>query len=288
METKEVKSKKSTSILDLDLKVKVRYISPVESWLKGVHNTANGSYIGTLISIGFPLDSTGEYPKTGLTAEEASQLEGLLYLKDGDISNPRSEFLNNFEYRFDKSKEQLLDLSVPLDKLKYICLMANEGRVVTDMKQKITKPMAEFLILNDETEALNSVSKFELKSKLYKAVDSLTALDFKNILLSLGERVSDLGDNQISAKVKNLAEEEPVMMLKLIEEVKSDPIKAEFNEMVHYQVLVYKSAYYVVNDEKADILGRNSEDCINFLKDPKNKDLTALLKTRLKEAKSKK
>lgn len=288
MEVKEVKNKKSTSVLNLDLKVKVKYISPIESWLKGVHNTANGSYVGTLISIGFPLDSTGEYPKTGLSPEEAKELEALLFLKDGDISNPRSEFINNFEYRFDKSKEQLLDLSVPLDKLKYICLLANESKVITDMKQKITKPMAEFLILNDETEALNSVSKFELKSKLYKAVESLSALDYKNILLSLGERVSDLGDNQISAKVKTLAEEEPSMMLKLIEEVKSDPIKAEFNEMVHYQVLVYKSAYYVVNDEKADILGRNSEDCINFLKDPKNKDLTALLKTRLKEAKNKK
>jgi len=174
------------------------------------------------------------------------------------------------------------------DVLKYVCLLANSNKVVTDLSQKEQKPLAEFLILNDEKEALNSVSRYELKSKVYKAVEGLSSKDFRNILLTLGERVDDLSETQIESKVKVLAEDEPVRMLKLITEVKSEPIKAEFNEMVHFQVLTYKAGYYAVNDTNADILGRNAEDCINFMRDPKNKDLVNLLKRRLKEFESKK
>lgn len=286
----EVKDLKKTGIesIDSNLKVRIKYISPIASWLNGVHNTENGSYIGSLLTINFPLDKTGEYIRTGLTPEQAETLEKECFLEPNDLKNPKSQFLKEFEYRFDKSKEQLLDLSVPLDKLKYVCLLANDNKVITDIKDKIKKPLAEILILNDETEAANNVSKFDLKNKLYKSVESLSSADFRNILLTLGERVDDLSETQISSKVKVLAEDEPVMMLKLIDEVKSEPIKAEFNEMVHFQVIVYKGGYYAVNDEKADILGRNTEDCTTFLRDPKNKNLTALLKTRLKEAKSKK
>jgi hypothetical protein len=285
MDTQELEKNLS---MDSKLKVKIKYLSPVETFLKDVNHTANGSYVGTKINIGFPLDNRGEYLKTGLTKEEAEKLEKDCFLDTNDLVNPRSEFLKNYEFSFDKSREELLDLSVPLDKLKYVCLLANSNKVVTDLSQKEQKPLAEFLILNDEKEALNSVSRYELKSKVYKAVEGLSSKDFRNILLTLGERVDDLSETQIESKVKVLAEDEPVRMLKLITEVKSEPIKAEFNEMLHYQVIVNKSGYYVVNDEKADSLGRNVEDATNFLKSPSNKELTALLKSRLKEAKSRK
>jgi len=285
MNTQELEKNLS---MDSNLKVKIKYLSPVETFLKDVNHTANGSYIGTKINIGFPLDNRGDYLKTGLTKEEAEKLEKDCFLDTNDLVNPRSEFLKNYEFSFDKSREELLDLSVPLDKLKYVCLLANSNKVVTDLSQKEQKPLAEFLILNDEKEALNSVSRYELKSKVYKAVEGLSSKDFRNILLTLGERVDDLSETQIESKVKVLAEDEPVRMLKLITEVKSEPIKAEFNEMLHYQVIVNKSGYYVVNDEKADSLGRNVEDATNFLKSPSNKELTALLKSRLKEAKSRK
>ena len=187
----EVKDLKKTGIesIDSNLKVRIKYISPIASWLNGVHNTENGSYIGSLLTINFPLDKTGEYIRTGLTPEQAETLEKECFLEPNDLKNPKSQFLKEFEYRFDKSKEQLLDLSVPLDKLKYVCLLANDNKVITDIKDKIKKPLAEILILNDETEAANNVSKFDLKNKLYKSVESLSSADFRNILLTLGERV---------------------------------------------------------------------------------------------------
>lgn len=276
------------SIIEKKSLIKIKYLSPIESWLKGVKFTENGSYQGSILSIGFPLDKNGEYLRTGLNDKEAEDLEKACYLEPNDLKNPKSQFLKEYEFRFDKSKEQILDLSNPIDKLKYICLLANNTKVVFNLKEKITKPLAEILIMDDETEATQNISKFELKAELYKTVESLTSSDFRNILLSLGERVDSLSEIQISAKVKELAESEPISMLKLIKEVKSDPIKAEFNEMVHFQVLTYKAGYYAVNDTNADILGRNAEDCINFMRDPKNKDLVNLLKMRLKEFKSKK
>jgi len=111
---------------------------------------------------------------TGLTKEDEKRLGDELRV---DL-NPNSEFWDTFFIRMN-SDELKLNPSDPHDELKYLFLK-NHHKVKSSLSEN--KATAEYVLIDEDEEAKNSIKKLKLKEKLLKNLISCLLLIYVKYL----------------------------------------------------------------------------------------------------------
>lgn len=211
---------------------------------------------------------------TGLTKEDEETL-GKEFKKD---LSPSSSFWDDFKITM-TSKELILNTEKPEDLLKYLVLKSHY-RVKSSISD-MSKPNADYVIVNETVEAQDVVNKSEAKIKAYMTFGTLS-IDQKADILRLYKnytRTSNMNPVVISAKLYEEMEKDVVKFNALA----SDPfidMKVFLKDAVTAGILTKNKTSYKYGK---DVLGHNEDSTIEYLNDPENQSLKVSLMKELKD-----
>lgn len=211
---------------------------------------------------------------TGLEVEDAEEL-GKIFKQD---LSPASSFWDDYKIIM-TSKELQLNLDKPEDKLKYLVLKSHY-RVKSSIND-LSKPTADYVIVNEQIEANAHISKAEEKIKAYSSFAQLTA-DQKADILRLYPsytKTSNVDPKIIESKLFTELEKNFTKFNSLVSDVNRD-MKVFLKDLVSASILTKnRTAYKYGNDP----IGHNDEAAIDYLNSPENQALKVSLMKELKE-----
>jgi hypothetical protein len=199
---------------------------------------------------------------TGLSEDDEKRLGEKLRLE----LNPSSAFWITFHIKM-SGKDLILDTSDPYEELKYLFLKSHK-RVANGMLDK--KATANFIIINEEEEALESNKLSQTKRRALKEMDKMTISEMRKCLRLYGHKADDLSNDVVEFKLSDLVEQDPNRFL--ITWVTNTNKDTEFliQEAVSKNVLRKTKNVYKYG---TDIIGHGLEDAISFLDASENQDL---------------
>ena len=160
-----------------------------------------------------------------LTTEEKNYLEKALGLPDNGLSIYRTEnnFWNNFFVRLEKT-ETYLDLSQPMDYIRYKVLLANKNLICPDLKTMQESPKAtyEFVIIADGEESKANMTRLNARKEAYKEYGKIE--NDKDILRLVVETMtsrpvaSTAKIEQLAEKIDSLLENDAKTFLTIIQD----------------------------------------------------------------------
>lgn len=211
---------------------------------------------------------------TGLTPEDEERL-GKVFKQD---LNPVSPFWDDYRVIL-TSKELTLDTSRPEDELKYLLLKAHY-RVKTSISD-LSKPNADYVIVDEMIEATTTMSKAEEKLKAYTSFSTLT-LDQKSDILRLYKGYINTGNMDpaiINSKLYTEMEKDFNKFNSFVGDNNRD-LKIFLTDLVSAGIITKNRNAYKYGD---DIIGHNEEAAIDYIKDPSNQSLKVALMRELKD-----
>lgn len=177
------------------------------------------------------------------------------------------------------SKGLTLNTDKPEDELKYLLLKAHYR--VRESVNDMSKPNADYVIVNEEIEADSQLNKADVRIKAYTTFANLTS-DQKADILRLYPsytRTDNVSPKVIEAKLLSEMEKDFAKFNRLTEDANRD-MKVFLKDLVSANILTKnRNAYKYGND----VLGHNDETTIEFLNDPENQSLKVSLMKELKE-----
>lgn len=160
-----------------------------------------------------------------LTNNEKEYLEKALGLPDNGLSIYRTEnnFWSNFFVRLEKT-ENILDLSNPMDYIKYKTLLANKNLICPNLKtlQDSPKTTYEYVIIAEGEESKASMKRISARKEAYKEYGKIE--NDKDTLRLIVETMtsrpvaSTTKLEQLAEKIDNLIENDAKMFLSIIQD----------------------------------------------------------------------
>lgn len=237
---------------------------------------------------------TGQY-KEPLTQEEKSFFEsndaGLALGKDDlNIHLKTDNFWDTFTVRLDKNVLEL-DLSKPMDYLKYKVLMQNNSLVAPTAAEKMKKGSYKFCITEAGYENEEKVKAASGKMEAYKFMGKVEhsasqMKDFLNVYYTVKP-----GGKQIPLNAKQdfcIAEMEKLVVNDLagfLDIVKDDQYaeKVLVHNALRARALLREGLTF--KTPEGTVIGDNMGAVINFIKDAKNTEEVIKIKSRIENAK---
>lgn len=257
-------------------KIKVRLINR-QNWSKHVLF----SQCSRIFSA--PLDAQVRkqgYVKTGLSKEEQTKLEKELALEKGTL-NPNSEYWTTFSIKLN-GEDRILDLSNPNDYLDYKILQVNKRFVADGIKESRTNPQSLFVLINEESEAIQKNTKRQDKADAYVKYSELTPIEMRKVLFLIGQKADNTSDEIVKEKVGDLIESDPTKFLKLFED-KDFETRVFLHQLKAYRILYVNRGQWYYNDT---LLGIDEATTVEFVKNINNQELVILLKQALADKKN--
>ena len=211
--------------------------------------------------------SSGAY-LTGLSEQEALELEVKLRLKQGTLSPYNEEYWSDFRKgaRF-TSAGLLLNPNFPEDKIKLSWLMEHP-RVAHSEAVKFDDPDYDYVMTSQVQEAKVRNIKRDLIKAAYSKLVTLSLEEKSDILKLYGKKV----DKETSAELINdfidtMVEDETKTFLDIVE----DPdfkTKILIKEAIQCKALILEGSKYKLNG--GDIIAHDIDDAVLYINDPQN------------------
>jgi hypothetical protein len=199
---------------------------------------------------------------TGLTKEDEVRLGELLH-KD---LHPGADFWKNFFIRT-SGKDIYLDLTDPMDELKYLFLRNNK-RVANGTGDR--KPTANFVLINQEEESKELNSFNRIKRQAMKEFDKMTPNEMRQCLRVFGHSAESLDNEVTEAKLSEIIEGNPQKFLDNWVNNQTRDTDYLIKSAISKNVIRKNKSIYKYG---SDVIGHTLEETIDYLDDPINQDI---------------
>ena len=210
---------------------------------------------------------------TGLTKEEASELEKELGMTEGTL-HPDSTYWDTFAIKVGK-KDLIINTDRPEGKLQYLFLKKHKR--VADGLNKVS-PSTDYVIINKEAEAEVANKANKIKRDAYRAMDKMTLEEMRKCLRLFGVKSDTLSNEMIEAKLAEYIEKDPSQFIRIWVENPNKEINFIIEAALAKNILRKNRASYYFG---TDLIGNGIEDVIAYLKDKKNQDIYLSIKAEL-------
>lgn len=234
-----------------------------------------------------------------LTRDEKNYLEYALGLEPNALSVYKKE--DNF---WDTSNDQgvskvtlykhdnYLDLSNPVDYIKYKILLANKDKIAPSAQalQDMPKATYEFVLLSDNEE--NSMAKANISTKMqcYKEFGKVENNPdiLKLIIETIDGRLLAAGTKLeiMQTKINDLIQQNSKLFLKVITD-KLLPTKVLINKAITAGIISKRGNYLYLKKDNTPLCNNNQEPTLNvaaaYLSEPKHQELKFSIEAQLKE-----
>lgn len=202
---------------------------------------------------------------TGLTEEDAIRLEKALGLEKDTLA-PFSKYWSTFAIKI-SSKETVLDTDRPWDELQYLFLR-NHKRVANGVNDM--KPMADYILINKDSEAQESNKINKRKREAIKEFDKLSLDEMRKCLRLFGYKSDTMSAELVESKLFEFVEKDPeAFFTKWVNNKNKDTEVIIQSALAKNIMRKNKNAYYY----GTDIIGVSIDDAISYLNDKSNQDL---------------
>jgi hypothetical protein len=199
---------------------------------------------------------------TGLSEEDEKRLGEKLRLE----LNPSSPFWITFHIKM-SGKDLILDTDDSYDELRYLFLKSHK-RVANGLSDR--KATANFVIINEEEEAVESNKIGQVKRKALKEFDKLTVSEMRKCLRLYGHKADDLSNETVEFKLSTLVEEDPDRFLETWVLNTNKDTEFLIQEAIAKNVIRKTKNVYKYG---TDIIGHGIDETILFIDSPENQDL---------------
>ena len=214
-----------------------------------------------------PLDPrNGEFPLTGLSAEDETRLEKILGYDTGTLIRT-SKFWKQYSVTIPEDGLEL-DTDLPVDELSWKIL--GQSKLVAKSLQELSlNPDADFVMTNEDQEADVKNKKRESKKKAFALLEDMSSDEYREYLIAKGTPgVNTLSAKRIQDMVETDAEENPKKFLEFLK----DPhykMKLFIAQLVSAGILKIQGTRYF-EASSGLTLGGNQMQVIEYLQAPKN------------------
>jgi hypothetical protein len=199
---------------------------------------------------------------TGLTEEDEERLGKRLRI---DLSS-NSPFWITFHIKMN-GKDLILETEDPYDELRYLFLK-NHKRVANGMLDK--KATANFIIINEEEEAVESNKLGQTKRKALKEFDKMTVSEMRKCLRLYGHRADDMSNETVEFKLSTLVEEDPTKFLATWVMNTNKDTEFLIQEAISKNVIRKTKNVYKYG---TDVIGHGLEETVAYIDSPEQADL---------------
>ena len=217
---------------------------------------------------------------TGLTTKKQIELEKDLGYDKGELSS-HSEFWKKYAITMTE-RPLTLDLENPQDQLDYE-LIKQSPRVANSINELANWPKAEYVVFNQEEEALNENKTIDAEARAIHKFMELDANEKRSYLKLLGKAASNMSDPVVRNVLFKIAKNEPTAFNK-ISDMEDYASRLLVYDLISNKIIQVKGGHYTYNDLS---LGHGEEKAARFLEDPHNQELKIALKAKLSEIKTK-
>lgn len=291
----KVESKEPINCLRNEI-VRVRYLPKQTSMVTNPKHVLYGGLAeGAFRDFVVPVySSNGQYYNV-LTNNEKDYIEKVMGLEPNSLSiyKKKDNFWDTFTVRLTKD-DLLLNLSIPMDYIRYKVLLANDLYVARSLSQLEDNPRAtyQFVIVSDKDEDNSSMKKFNNNAKAYMLLGQ-----YKDDIDTLRTLLEALEGRPTSSKITVEAAISRLDELirndaKLFVKFASDPllpVKVTIKRAVEEKIISKRGTYYYLSSDNSPLCGDNSEPTLNvaaaYLAQPKNQELLFSIQGKLKETK---
>lgn len=245
-----------------------------------------------------PLLRSGAYMDV-LTKEEKDYLEYALGLEPNALSVYKKD--NNFwETTNDEGvskvilykQDNYLDLSNPVDYIKYKILLANKDRIAPSAKVLQDSPKAtyEFVLLSDSEETAAVQTNITTKMKCYKEFGKIE--DNPDILRLVIETIDGrpLADNTklevLQTKVNDIIQNNSRLFLSVVTD-ELLPTKVLIKKAIEAKVITKRGNYLYLRSDNSPLCENDQEPTFNiaasYLNNPKRQELKFSIEAKVKE-----
>jgi hypothetical protein len=153
------------------------------------------------------------------------------------------------------------------DELRYLFLKSHK-RVANGLSDR--KATANFVIINEEEEAVESNKIGQVKRKALKEFDKLTVSEMRKCLRLYGHKADDLSNETVEFKLSTLVEEDPDRFLETWVLNTNKDTEFLIQEAIAKNVIRKTKNVYKYG---TDIIGHGIDETILFIDSPENQDL---------------
>lgn len=218
--------------------------------------------------------------ETGLTEKEMAELQPHFHFTISDKYDPYDDKLiwNNEEGRFVlTAKTTILDLSKPLDRLRYG--LAKASKYVANSQQELDEhiwPYAKFVIVDSDEQAEAQAKRNELKMKVMIAVEKMDLKQKRDFCMILGFNTKGQSDVVVSNTVFNAIDTKGYKAAyDVIKQSKEyNTLNALIVEAIDRHVINKKGEVYFFMDEQ---IGVSMNSVIDYLKEAKHNTTKAAI-----------
>lgn len=273
-------------------KVTVRYIVKPSNLVKnpkhvlygGMAENAHRDYVVPM------LQSSNTYCNV-LTNEEKSYLEYALGLEKNALSVYKKEnnFWDDFKVRLGRD-DTILDLSVPMDYIKYKVLLANKELIAKSIEDMENRPREtyRFVMIMEGDEEKKGIKKLNTAMEAYMLLGQY--MDNRDVLITLLEL---LDGKQVSSNVKtetvlSKLQDHITSNSKMFVKFAKDPllqVKVLIKRCVAEKLISKRGDYYYLASDNSPLCDDGGEPTINvaaaYLANPKRSELKYTLEGKL-------
>lgn len=290
-EKKEVKDNELINCLT-NKKVIVRYIVKQSNLIRDPkHVLAGGLAEGSHVKYVTPvLQSNGAYYNV-LTKAEKDYLEYVMGMEPNALSIYKNEnnFWDTFEVTLSK-EDTVLDLSVPMDYIKYKVLLANKSFIADSLQTLENKPREtyRFVMIADDEEDKTNMRKLNTSMEAYMLLGQY--MDKRDILVTLLEMLEGrkISDQVKQETILSRLQDHIVNNAKMFVKFAKDPLlqtKVLIRKCVAEKLILKRGDYYYLASDNSPLCENGTEPTINiaatYLSNPKRSDLKYTLEGKL-------
>lgn len=290
-EKKEVKDNELINCLT-NKKVIVRYIVKQSNLIRDPkHVLAGGLAEGSHVKYVTPvLQSNGSYYNV-LTKAEKDYLEYVMGMEPNALSIYKNEnnFWDTFEVTLSK-EDTVLDLSVPMDYIKYKVLLANKSFIADSLQTLENKPREtyRFVMIADDEEDKTNMRKLNTSMEAYMLLGQY--MDKRDILVTLLEMLEGrkISDQVKQETILSRLQDHIVNNAKMFVKFAKDPLlqtKVLIRKCVAEKLILKRADYYYLASDNSPLCENGAEPTINiaaaYLSNPKRSDLKYTLEGKL-------
>ena len=275
---------------------KVILVQPVRrkgNWIPTGHE-ADFLFKHSYFSIVVPKLQNGEL-KDPLTEEERTYFEsqkGGLALKSGDLSIYKKEnnYWNKFKVKLDKNTLKL-DLSNPIDYIRYKVLLSNSDIVAPSLNEKFKKGTYKYVLAEEGSMDQEFVKSANSKKEAYKAFGKMDSSpekmkDFLGVYYTLkpGGKSIPLNAKQdfLIAEIEKIIESDLGTFIEIVKDKDYD-VKVMINKALRAKALERDKTTY--RTPEGITIGETLKQAIAYLTNPINSEEYIKIQSRIDNSK---
>lgn len=222
--------------------------------------------------------------KTGLSESEIEELKKLPEFKDVDFnSKPINKKLGNFwselEIRLDTKKGNEVDLSDPINFVKYKVMLAS-SKFCNSPLEKLKWPSAEWMIIDEEETAKVEAVQIDAELEASELFYSLSEEDRKGLVKLFGKtKVEKATPALIKTTLFKEMKKDPKKFMKMATD-KSLKTRILLEELLTNKIITKHGNYYKNGD---DPIGNSTDEAVSYLEDARNGSVRIALENKLEK-----